>query len=75
MTAYYFAIYLGHNISSLNKKVVGYTKTYEDAILLFENTDTDEINTCVQLLCLTTFVIIKSSVTYYFNQKDDLFNV
>ena len=76
MTNYKFAVYSGldTDTDTLQSKMsiknfVGYAKTYEEAFILFEKTDIGEKNKWVNLLCLTTFIIVHSSVTYNFNNN------
>ena len=81
MTNYKFAIYSGTTTNSKplqiyfssNKKskhLFSYAKTFEDAILLFKKAD-EILYQWIDLVCLTTLIVIKSSRTYDITKNID----
>jgi hypothetical protein len=75
-TDFKFAIYSGSTIDSTPtkfywknqkyKNFIGYAKNIKEANKLFEKTEGN--NRWVQLVCLTTFNIIKSAASYDINK-------
>jgi len=73
---YKFAVFSGitnkllacHEMTSIN--LVDYTETYKEADDLFEKSDTESVK-WIQILCLTTFIILKSSMKYEIAQSID----